>query len=142
MRKITTTTMIFSKLQRKNQKIVTERQPLLRNALLFLLVILSEPSESKDLHFGPSGHSNLIRSRLRQLRLFGLMHIQIHQSPRIAAQGSGGKQGIVRRHDQFGMRLGERSQRDKAGFGAHIVTAEKIEPVELVRWHQAVNFVQ
>ena len=49
----------------------------------------------------PSQAVHIRRSRLRQLRLLGLMHIQIPESPTIAAQGSGGKQRIVRGHDQF-----------------------------------------
>src|SRR4051794_7055065 len=101
MRKITVTTMLLSKLQTKNQKIVTGRSASLDTPLC------RRPERSRRTCFS-TPRVKLISSHLRQLRLFGLMHIQVLERAAVAAERPRSKQGIVRRYDQFGMRLEER----------------------------------
>src|SRR5579863_7540006 len=89
-----------------------------------------------------SARLSLISSGLRQLWLLRLMKMQILKGMTIAAQGSGGKQRIVRRHDPFGMRLGERGDRHQSGLDAHVVAAEKIQAIEFICRYQAFDFVE
>src|SRR5579863_9642428 len=87
-------------------------------------VILSgvrQSGRSRRIRGCSSARLGLISGGLGQFWLLRLMKMQILKGMTIAAQGSGGKQRIVRRHDRFGMRLGERGDRHETGLGAHVV---------------------
>src|SRR6516162_1125474 len=111
MRKITVTTMILSKLHRKNQKIVTGVEPLPGGTRW----LTADPSA------GPQDDNRVFSVGCGFCQLLRLMKLQCAQRWTIAAQGAGGKQAVVRGRNQVGVRLGEGRHGDEARLGGYIV---------------------
>src|SRR3569833_1961704 len=113
MRSTTVTTMTLRKLQKKNCKIVTFLKPI-----------------------GKSSTCDCF------LFYFCLVLFEIGDPFAVPAQRAGGEQAIVRGLYHVGTAGGKGGYRDEAGLCAYLISAEQVQPVELVCGYETLDFIE